>query len=80
MKAIVNIALKSGVLDPQGKAVHHALRALKFNDVADVRIGKQIVLELSGDDEAKAKKEVEAMCEELLANTVIEDYDVEIVK
>ncbi len=80
MKAIVNIALKSGVLDPQGKAVHHALTALKFNDVSDVRIGKQIVLELQGDDEEKAKKEVEMMCEELLANTVIEDYDVEIVK
>ncbi len=80
MKAIVNIALKSGVLDPQGKAVHHALTALKFNDVSDVRIGKQIVLELQGDDEKKAKKEVEMMCEELLANTVIEDYDVEIVK
>jgi len=80
MKAIVNIALKNGVLDPQGKAVHHALSALKFNGVSDVRIGKQIVLQLEGDDEAKAKKDVETMCEELLANTVIEDYDIEIVK
>jgi phosphoribosylformylglycinamidine synthase len=80
MKAIVNIALKSGVLDPQGKAVHHALGALKFKNVADVRIGKQIVLQLDGDDEVAAKKEVETMCEELLANTVIEDYDIEIVK
>ncbi len=80
MKAIVNIALKQGVLDPQGKAVHHALTALKFENVNDVRIGKQIVLELLGEDEAKAKKEVETMCEELLANTVIEDYDIEIIK
>ena len=80
MKAIVNIALKNGVLDPQGKAVHHALMALKFDDVSDVRIGKQIVMQLEGEDEVKAKKEVEAMCEELLANTVIEDYDIEIVK
>ena len=79
MKAIVNIALKSGVLDPQGKAVHHALSALKFDGVSDVRIGKQIVLELSGNDAEKAKKEVETMCEELLANTVIEDYDIEIL-
>jgi len=79
MKAVVNIALKSGVLDPQGKAVHHALTSLKFDGISDVRIGKQIVLELSGDDEAKARKEVETMCEELLANTVIEDYDIEII-
>ena len=80
MKAIVNIALKNGVLDPQGKAVHHALTALKFNAVDDVRIGKQIILQLDGDDAEKAKKDVETMCEELLANTVIEDYEIEIVK
>jgi len=80
MKAIVNIALKNGVLDPQGKAVHHALTALKFKEVNDVRIGKQIILELQGDDADKAKKEVETMCEELLANTVIEDYNIEIIK
>ena len=79
MKAIVNIALKNGVLDPQGKAVHHALSVLKFEGVSDVRIGKQIILQLEGEDEAKAKKEVESMCEELLANTVIEDYDIEIL-
>ncbi len=80
MKAIVNIALKSGVLDPQGNAVHHALGALKFDTVSDVRIGKQIVLQLEGSDEEKAKKDVESMCEALLANTVIEDYEIEIVK
>jgi len=80
MKAIVNISLKAGVLDSQGKAVHHALDSLKFEGVEDVRVGKQIVLKLSATDEAAAKVEVEKMCESLLANTVIEDYEVEIVK
>ena len=80
MKAIVNIYLKEGVLDPQGKAVHHALDSLGFAGVEDVRVGKQIVLKLAGDDEAAARQEVEKMCETLLANTVIEDYDIEIVR
>jgi phosphoribosylformylglycinamidine synthase len=80
MKAVVNIALKNGVLDPQGKAVHHALSALKFDSVSDVRIGKQIVLELENKDEKSAKEEVTKMCEELLANTVIEDYEIEFIK
>ena len=80
MKAIVNISLKAGVLDSQGKAVHHALDSLKFEGVEDVRVGKQIVLKLSATDEAAAKVEIEKMCESLLANTVIEDYEVEIVK
>ncbi|BAF69985.1 phosphoribosylformylglycinamidine synthase subunit PurS [Nitratiruptor sp. SB155-2] len=81
MKAIVNIYLKEGVLDPQGKAVHHALQQLGFRNVEDVRVGKQIVLQLSGTmSEEEAKKEVEQMCEKLLANTVIEDYDIEIVR
>ena len=79
MKAIVNVQLKPGVLDPQGKAVHHALGALGFDDVHSVRIGKQIVLDLDQDDEIKAKTEVSKMCEELLANTVIEDYTIEII-
>ena len=80
MKAIVNIGLKAGVLDPAGKAVHHALTSLHFNNVNDVRIGKQIVIQLDTDDEKKAKEDVVKMCEELLANTVIEDYEIEIVK
>ncbi len=80
MKVVVNISLKQGVLDPQGKAVHHALSALKFNSVDDVRIGKQIVMEVNESDEAKAKESVSQMCEELLANTVIEDYTIEIIK
>lgn len=79
MKAIVNISLKAGVLDSQGKAVHHALDSLKFDAVQDVRVGKQIILELNSSDEAKAKEEVTQMCEALLANTVIEDYQIEII-
>lgn len=80
MKAIVNVFLKQGVLDSQGKAVHHALDSLHFQGVKDVRIGKQILLELDLEDETKAKEEVARMCEELLANTVIEDYSIEIVR
>ena len=80
MKAIVNISLKAGVLDSQGKAVHHALDSLHFDTVNDVRVGKQIVLQLDENDEAKAKADVTRMCEDLLANTVIEDYEIEIVK
>jgi len=80
MKAVVNVYLKNGVLDPQGKAAHHALDSLGFDGVEDVRIGKQIVLKLSSDNENDAKIEVEKMCETLLANTVIEDYTIEITK
>lgn len=79
MKAIVNIQLKSGVLDPQGKAVHHALGSLGFSDVHSVRIGKQIILDLDQSDAQKAKIQVSKMCEELLANTVIEEYTIEII-
>ena len=78
MKAIVNVYLKEGVLDPQGKAVHHALDSLGFQSVKDVRIGKQIVLQLEADNEEAAEAEVKKMCETLLANTVIEDYSIEI--
>ncbi|MEJ2372734.1 MAG: phosphoribosylformylglycinamidine synthase subunit PurS [Sulfurimonas sp.] len=79
MKAIVNVSLKQGVLDSQGKAVHHALDSLHFNGVEDVRVGKQIVLQLQESDKEKAMAEVTKMCEELLANTVIEDYEIELV-
>ncbi len=79
MKAIVNVSLKQGVLDSQGKAVHHALESLHFNGVDDVRVGKQIVLQLQESDKEKAMAEVTKMCEELLANTVIEDYEIELV-
>jgi len=78
MRAIVNVYLKNGVLDPQGKATHHALESMNFNGVDDVRIGKQIILQLKTADEDEAREEVKKMCEELLANTVIEDYTIEI--
>ncbi|BBG65648.1 phosphoribosylformylglycinamidine synthase, PurS subunit [Hydrogenimonas sp.] len=80
MKAIVNVYLKEGVLDPQGKAVHHALGALGFENVENVRVGKQIVLDMEASSMHEAEKEVEKMCETLLANTVIEDYSIEIVQ
>lgn len=79
IKAIVNVSLKAGVLDSQGKAVHHALDSLHFTGVNDVRVGKQIVLKLDTIDKDQAQKDVEKMCEELLANTVIEDYEIELV-
>ena len=79
MKAIVNVSLKAGVLDSQGKAVHHALDSLHFDGVNDVRVGKQIILQLDESDKTKAMADVTKMCEELLANTVIEDYEIELV-
>ena len=79
MKAIVNVSLKAGVLDSQGKAVHHALDSLHFKGVSDVRIGKQIILKLDTQDKTEAMADVTKMCEELLANTVIEDYEIELV-
>jgi len=79
MKAIVNVFLKAGVLDSQGKAVHHALNSLHFDNVKDVRVGKQIVLQLDETNKEKAMADVTKMCEELLANTVIEDYNIELV-
>jgi len=79
LKAIVNVYLKAGILDPQGKAVHHALDVMGFDGVKDVRIGKQIVLELSADSEAAAMEEATAMAKKLLVNQVTEDFDIEIV-
>ncbi len=78
MKARVFVTLKTGVLDPQGEAVKHALGSLGFDGVNDVRQGKMIELELDQTDKAQAEAEVTAMCEKLLANTVIENYSVEI--
>ena len=71
---------KAGVLDPQGDAVQHALGALGFDRVAQVRQGKVIDLELANMEEAAAKSAVTEMCEKLLANTVIESYTVEILR
>jgi len=74
MKARVFITLKPGVLDPQGKAIHHALEGLGFNSVEDVRAGKLIELELADGTQDNA---IEDMCRKLLANTVIENFRIE---
>ncbi|MEO0343505.1 MAG: phosphoribosylformylglycinamidine synthase subunit PurS [Pseudomonadota bacterium] len=79
MKARVHVTLKPGVLDPQGEAVRHSLNALGFDAVAGVRQGKVIELELSDMDPSAAEMQVSEMCEKLLANTVIENYAVEIL-
>jgi len=79
MKARVTVMLKAGVLDPQGEAVRHALGTLGFQGVQGVRQGKLIEVDLAETDPAAAEAQVRAMCEKLLANTVIESYRVEIV-
>ncbi len=79
MKARVTIMLKNGVLDPQGEAIRHALGTLGFSGVEGVRQGKVIELELAATDAAAAEVEVGRMCEQLLANTVIESWRVEIL-
>ena len=78
MKARVHITLKNGVLDPQGKATQTALHHLGFDDVQGVRQGKFIELDIAGSDKAAAEAKVKAMCEKLLANTVVENYRYEI--
>ncbi len=79
MKARVTVMLKSGVLDPQGEAVRHALGSLGFAGVTGVRQGKVIELDLAETDAARAETAVKAMCDKLLANTVIESYRVELL-
>jgi phosphoribosylformylglycinamidine synthase len=78
MKATVTVMLKSGVLDPQGKAIAHALGTLGFDNVNDVRAGKVIELDLNETDPAKARSEAEDMARKLLANGVIESFRVEV--
>ncbi len=80
MKVRIFVTLKNGVLDPQGKAIGHALNNLGFTSVGEVRQGKVIDIELSETDEANARAEIENMCEKLLANTVIESYEIELTK
>lgn len=80
MEVIVNISLKNGVLDPQGKAVEKALHSLNFNSVKEVKIAKQIKISIDEKDEKLAKEQVKKMCEELLVNSVIEDYELIIEK
>ena len=78
MKARITITLKPGVLDPQGKAIAGALHALGFGAVGNVRQGKYIEVEVAASDPAEARAEVERMCKELLANTIIENYAYEL--
>ncbi|MHB2169449.1 phosphoribosylformylglycinamidine synthase subunit PurS [Alsobacter sp. R-9] len=79
MKARVIVTLKTGVLDPQGKAIEGALRSLGIEGVDSVRQGKVFDIELAGSDRARAEDGLKAACEKLLANTVIENYRIEIV-
>ena len=78
LKVRVHITLKNGVLDPQGKAISNALGSLGFEGVNDVRQGKFIELDIAETDEARARDSVDAMCRKLLANTVIEDYRIDL--
>jgi phosphoribosylformylglycinamidine synthase len=78
MKARIRITLKHGVLDPQGKAIEHALASLGFKGVNEVRQGKYIEIDLAESDEEKARQQVDDICRDLLANTVIETYAYEI--
>jgi phosphoribosylformylglycinamidine synthase subunit PurS len=79
MKARVHVSLKAGVLDPQGKAIGNALASLGFTGIGEVRQGKLIEIEIEGSDRAAAREKVEKMCEQLLANPVIENYDIELI-
>ncbi|TGQ48121.1 MULTISPECIES: phosphoribosylformylglycinamidine synthase subunit PurS [unclassified Mesorhizobium] len=78
IKARITVTLKNGVLDPQGKAIEHALSGLGFGGVGQVRQGKVFDVELAESDKAKAEADLKAMCDKLLANTVIENYSVAI--
>ena len=80
MQVVVNISLKEGVLDPQGRAIKHSLRGLGFQEVSEVRVGKQITLDVDETDTARLRQRVARMCETLLSNTVIEDYVIDIVE
>ena len=80
MKVIINISLKEGVLDPEGQAIDNTLRNLGFNNFNNIRTGKQIILNIDKTDENKVLKEADKMCQELLVNTVIENYHIDIIK
>ena len=78
MKARIHVTLKPGILDPQGKAIEHALDSLGFTNASNVRVGKYMELDLEENDKVKAEAEVKQMCEKLLANTIIEEYRYEL--
>ena len=80
MKVVINISLKDGVLDPEGQAIQTSLSNLGFNDFKNVRIGKQIILNIDKSDKLDVFQEVDQMCQKILANTVIENYKIEILE
>ena len=80
MKIIVNISLKEGVLDPEGQAIKSSLNNLGFENCRDVRTGKQIVINFDQSNETKSLSQAKKMCEELLVSTVIENYEINILK
>ena len=80
MKVIVNISLKEGVLDPEGQAIDNTLKNLGFNNFSNIRTGKQIILNIDKVNDNEVLKEADKMCQELLVNTVIENYHINIIK
>jgi phosphoribosylformylglycinamidine synthase len=78
VKAKIHVTLKQGILDPQGKAIEHALHSLGFKNTGNVRVGKYMEVDVDEKDKAKAEAEVKQMCEKLLANTIIEEYRYEL--
>jgi phosphoribosylformylglycinamidine synthase len=79
VKAKIHVTLKPGILDPQGKAIEHALDSLGFTNAANVRVGKYMELDVNESDKTKAEAQVKSMCEKLLANNIIEEYRYELV-
>lgn len=78
IRATIHVTLKSGILDPRGRAIRQSLETLGFTGVNDVRVGKFLEIELNEEDPAQAEAQLKAMCETLLANTVIEEYRYEL--
>jgi phosphoribosylformylglycinamidine synthase len=78
VKAKIHVTLKQGILDPQGKAIEHALDSLGFRNAANVRVGKYMELDVKETDKTQAEAQVKSMCEKLLANTIIEEYRYEL--
>jgi len=78
LKAKIHVTLKKGILDPQGKAIEHALETLGFKSASNVRMGKYLELDVNEQDRSKAEAQVKAMCDKLLANTIIEEYRFEL--
>lgn len=80
LRAIVTVMLKKGIFDPQGRAVHNGLESIGFEGVKQVRVGKQLEIDLNLTDRAEAKKMVDEMCDKMLANPVVESFSYEITE